>query len=311
MKTRNLLAIGNTEGFNRRSLSPSSRRKMQDHSKIKAVLEKIYRKYNKSEYINTDPLQFVYHYTNPSDMEIAGLLSAQLAYGQVKQIHKSLDDLFGRMGESPRAFVDNFGDSSRRKLAGFKHRFTTGQDISDLLVLLKKVLDGYGSIEAFFVKNYSSGDKNILPALSGFCSSLLDMHAQAHKGVLPRGLRYLLPNPSAGSTCKRMNLFLRWMVRSDSVDAGLWKSVDKAKLVIPLDVHINRLSRLIGFCSRRTASLATAVEITEHFAQIEPSDPVKYDFSLSRIGILDNCTGRHRSGCEFCELFKFCKEKSQ
>jgi uncharacterized protein (TIGR02757 family) len=311
VKTRNLLNTRNTDGRNRRSLSPSSRGKMQNHLKIKAVFEKLYRKYNRPEYIHTDPLQFVYHYSNPPDMEIAALLSAQLAYGQVLQIHKSLNDLFSRMGESPRAFVENFDESSRRKLAGFKHRFTTGQDIGDLLMLLKKVLDQHGSIEAFFVRGYSPEDKNILPALSGFCSSLLDMHAKAHKGLLPAGLRYLLPNPAAGSACKRLNLFLRWMVRDDDVDAGLWKRVDKAKLIVPVDVHINRLCRILGFHDRKIISLSTAVIITEHFAQIEPSDPVKYDFALSRIGILDNCTGWHRSSCEFCELLQFCKGKSR
>ncbi len=310
VKTRDIPATGNTESLNRRRLSSSSRRKMQDPFKIKDVLEKIYRKYNKSEYIITDPLQFVYHYSNPSDMEIAGLLSAQLAYGQVMQIHKSLDDLFGRMGASPFEFVLNFDKQKRQKLKSFKHRFTAGDDISDLLELLKKVLNQYGSIEEFFVQGYNPDDSNILPALSKFCDSLLQMHAKTHTVPASTQLGYLLTRPSAGSACKRLNLFLRWMVRDDDVDAGLWKRVDKAKLIVPVDVHMGRLCRILRFHDRKIISLSTAVEITERFAQIEPSDPVKYDFALSRIGILDNCTGRHRSGCGTCELLSWCRKRN-
>lgn len=99
------------------------------------------------------------------------------------------------------------------------------------------------------------------------------------------------------------------MVRRDDVDPGLWTSIDKSRLLVPVDVHMARLSGILGFHNGRTASLSTAVKITDRFAEIEPADPVKYDFALSRIGILENCTGRHRSGCEFCELFKFCLQK--
>jgi uncharacterized protein (TIGR02757 family) len=213
------------------------------------------------------------------------------------------------MGASPFEFVLNFDKQKRRKLENFKHRFTPGGDISDLLELLKKVLNQYGSIEEFFVRGYSPDDENIIAALSKFCDLLLDMYAKTHTAPASAQLRYLLTRPSDGSACKRLNLFLRWMVRDDDVDAGLWKRIDKAKLIVPVDVHMGRLCRILGFYDRKVISLSTAVKITDCFAQIEPADPVKYDFALSRIGILDNCTGRHRSGCEFCELFKFCSHK--
>ncbi|MFA5251123.1 MAG: TIGR02757 family protein [Phycisphaerae bacterium] len=276
---------------------------------IKAVLEKLYAKYSHREFIKPDPLQFVYHYSMPADMEIAGLLAAELAYGRVQQIQKSLTDLLGRMGASPFEFVLNFDKQKRRKLENFKHRFTSGRDISDLLELLKKVLNQYGSVEKFFVKGYSPDDKNTIAALSKFCDSLLEMYAKDHTAPASTQLRYLLTSPAAGSACKRLNLFLRWMVREDDVDAGLWKRIDKAKLVVPIDVHMGRLCRILGFHDRKAVSLSTAMEITDCFAQIAPADPVKYDFALSRIGILDNCTGKHCSGCECCELFKFCFHK--
>lgn len=276
---------------------------------IENVLEKLYDKYNHRQFIKPDPLRFVYNYSRRADMEIAGLLASSLAYGRVLQIQKSLTDLLGRMGAGPFEFVVNFDKQKRKKLKSFKHRFTAGDDISDLLELLKKVLKQYGSIEKFFVQGYKPDDKNIIAALSIFCDSLLGMYAKAHKGHVPTGLSYLLPRPAAGSPCKRLNLFLRWMVRDDEVDVGLWKSIDKAKLIVPIDVHMGRLCRILGFHDQKVVSLSTAVKITGYFAGIEPADPVKYDFSLSRIGILDNCTGRLRNGCEFCELFKFCLRK--
>jgi uncharacterized protein (TIGR02757 family) len=276
---------------------------------IKDVLEKLYRKYNHRDLIKPDPLQFVYRYDNPSDMEVAALLAADLAYGRVEQIQKSLTNLFERMGESPYAFVKGFGKAEQKSLKGFKHRFTTDQDISDLLMLLKKILNRYTGIEEFFIQDYNPVDRNIVPALSKFCNSLLDMYAAEHNGNISRGLKYLLVNPAKGSACKRLNLFLRWMVRDDDVDTGLWKSIDKARLVVPIDVHMGRLCKILGFYNKKAVSLKTAVQITQGFAEIEPADPVKYDFALSRIGIVENCNGQYRNDCEFCELFKFCRQR--
>ena len=273
---------------------------------LKAVLERLYARYNHRDLIKPDPMQFLYQYSNRADMEIAALLAAELAYGRVQQIEKSLNNLLGRMGDSPFEFVGGFDGRKRAKLKDFKHRFTTGDDISDLLVLLKRILERYGSIEKFFVQGYNPGDKNIIGALSKFCDLLLDMHAAEHNGQTNGGLKYLLVSPAGGSACKRLNLFLRWMVRDDDVDTGLWKSIDKAKLIVPVDVHMSRLCRILGFYDHKTVSLKTAIKITESFAEIEPADPVKYDFALSRIGIVEDCIGSYRPKCESCELLAFC-----
>lgn len=275
-------------------------------AQIKDCLEALYARYNRREFIGSDPLQFVYEYSNPADMEVVALLAADLAYGRVQQIQKSLADLLGRMGKSPYAFVRDFGKAERKILADFKHRFTTGRDISDLLQLLRNVFEQSGSIEKHFLLGYNKDDENILPALSKFCDSLQEKYAGFHNGQVSRGLKYLLASPTGGSVCKRLNLFLRWMVRGDDVDVGLWKSVDKDKLIVPVDVHIARLCRILGFHDRKTVNLSTAIKITESFAKIEPTDPAKYDFALTRIGIMDKCTGKHRSSCEFCELFAVC-----
>lgn len=273
---------------------------------IKDVLEKLYARYNHRELIKPDPLQFVYQYSNRADMEIAAFLGACLAYGRVQQIEKSLTNLLGRMGDSPFEFIRDFDEQKRTKLKDFRHRFSSGHCLSDLLLLLKRVLNQYGSIEGFFAQGYNRRDRNIIPALSKFCDSLLDIYAAEHSGHVSRGLKYLLSSPTRGSTCKRLNLFLRWMVRDDEVDAGLWKSIDKTKLIVPVDVHIGRLCKTLGFYNQKGLSLQTAVKITESFAEIEPADPVKYDFALTRIGIVGNCTGSLHQQCKNCQLYEFC-----
>ncbi|MHC4426031.1 MAG: TIGR02757 family protein [Planctomycetota bacterium] len=278
--------------------------------KIKDVLDRLYEKYNHSHFIKPDPLQFVYHYSKPADMEIAALLAAGLAYGRVQQIEKSLSCLFEYMGESPFEFVQNFDRQKRAQLKDFKHRFTAGDNISDLLELLRDLFDEFSSVENFFARGYSISDKNIIPALSMFCDSLCARYMKEHGGQLSSGLKYLLASPVRGSACKRLNLFLRWMVRNDDVDTGLWRSIKRAKLIVPVDVHMSRLCKILGLYDRKTASLSAAVEITESFAKIEPADPVKYDFALSRIGILENCDGSYRLACEGCELLEFCRHST-
>ena len=277
--------------------------------KLKAVLDKLYDKYNRRELIKPDPLQFVYEYSNPPDMEIAGFLAASLAYGRVEQIENILRNLLGRMGRSPFEFVGNFTNRDRASLEDFKHRFNTGDDISDLLVLLRRTLADFGSIENYFLRFFDAADKNIILALTRFCDTLLDIHRTAHRGRMSKGLAFLLASPGRGGAAKRLNLFLRWMVRSDNVDTGLWRSIDKSKLIVPVDVHMARLCKILWLNNHSNVTLKTAVEITKHFAEIAPSDPVKYDFALSRIGILEGCTGRHRKGCDACELLSWCRKR--
>ncbi|MGE5293870.1 MAG: TIGR02757 family protein [Solirubrobacterales bacterium] len=279
-------------------------------SVLRDILDRVYERYNRREFIGSDPLQFVYQYTDSRDREIVAFLSSALAYGRVPQIQRSLAQLFDRMDGSPYEFTARFNERGRARLRGFKHRFTTGDDIADLLGLFRRVLDDCGSLEAFFLQGYREEHANILPALSGFCESLIRMNADSRGRArnFP-GLSYLLASPSRGSACKRLNLFLRWMVRRDEVDVGLWKSVDKAKLIVPVDVHMCRLSRILGFHDSKAATLATALKITEAFARIEPADPVKYDFALSRIGIVEDCDGRPQAHCDCCELGDLCRRR--
>jgi len=277
---------------------------------LKQLLEGLYARYNHRVFVPPDPLQFVYRYSDRRDKEIVAFLASALAYGRVRQIERSLTQLFDRMDDAPYEFVSHFNGPGRARLRSFKHRFTTGEDLSDLLAVFRRVFDDHGSLEALFLRDYRAEHATVLPALSAFCDSLsrtcTDLHGRTQTSS---GLNYLLASPSRGSASKRLNLFLRWMVRKDEVDVGLWKDVDKAKLIVPVDVHMGRLCRLLGFHDHRAASLSTALRITEGFARIEPEDPVKYDFAVSRIGIRGDCHGRRRVECASCELGGFCEER--
>ncbi len=273
----------------------------------KNLLERLYAKYNHRAFVPPDPLQFVYRFSERSDMEIAAFLAAALAYGRVRQIERSLTQLLDRMNRAPYDFTMRLNGAGRASLRTFKHRFTAGSDIWDLLDLFRRILDDYGDLESFFLQGYREEHPTVLPALSTFCDGLCRLYADAHGGRVSGGLGYLLASPSRGSASKRLHLFLRWMVRHDEVDVGLWRSVDKAKLIVPVDTHMARLCRILGLHNDRTISQSTAVKITDAFARIEPADPVKYDFALSRIGILENCTGRDRPECTRCELSEVCR----
>jgi uncharacterized protein (TIGR02757 family) len=274
--------------------------------KLKGLLEKLYAKYNHRRFIPPDPLQFVYRYQNPADQELVGFLSAILAYGRVSQIQKNLQQLLAPMGASPRLFLEHFSSRDRKLLGSFKHRFTTAEHIADLLGLLQRILGCTGSIERFFCLSCRSRDENILPALTDFCNRLYASYEKCYRRPVSRQMRFLLAAPGPGPA-KRLNLFLRWMVRKDNVDPGLWHSIDKRKLIVPVDVHIARLCRHLSFCRQKNISLTMAVRITRRFTELSPSDPVKYDFALTRLGILNRCSRRPQQGCSDCELFACCR----
>mgnify|MGYP006286598793 FL=1 len=276
---------------------------------LKHTLDTLYHRYNRRALIPPDPLQFVYRYSDPLDREIAGFVAAGLAYGRVRQIAGSVDRLLTLMDASPSRFVLDFDPPRSTALQGFRHRFTSGRDICDLFTLLQWVLLEYGSIELCFLACSESADRNMLPVLSRFCALLSDRYRTTTGRGMTTGLKYLLSDPARKSACKRMNLFLRWMVRSDAVDPGVWKSVDPVSLIVPVDAHMARLCRIIGLHDRKSVSLPMAIQITEAFKDLAPDDPVKYDFALSRIGIVEDCDGRYRARCDACELLNYCLKR--
>jgi uncharacterized protein (TIGR02757 family) len=249
------------------------------------TLEKLYTKLNRREFVHPDPLELLYLYDDPDDREIVGLIASTLAYGRVKQILKSASNALDRMGPHPAAFVrDSSPDSLRRAFAGFKHRFTTGDDLCRMLDGVRVAVDKHGTLGGFFSTLLRPEDETVLPALTSFVGAITDAScvASGMEGACP------LPDPERGSACKRLHLFLRWMVRSDDVDPGGWDTVPASKLIVPLDTHMHRLSLLLGLTDRKQANGRTSLEVTSAFRSFSPDDPVKYDFALTRLGIRDD-----------------------
>lgn len=248
-------------------------------------LEGLYRKLNRREFVHPDPLEFLYLYDDPLDREVVGLVASTLAYGRVKQILRSVSNALERMGEHPAEFVRaSSSDSLRAALDGFKHRFTTGDDLARMLDGARSVMAEHGSLGGFFESTVGPDDDTVVPALTAFVGAVESAPCEAseEEGACP------LPNPDRGSACKRLHLFLRWMVRNDAVDPGGWDGVPASKLIVPLDTHMHSLSLRLGLTERRQANGRTALEITEAFRAFSPDDPVRYDFALTRLGIRDD-----------------------
>ena len=241
-------------------------------------LEVLYRQYNRRDRVHPDPLVFLYPYADVRDREIAGLIASCLAYGRVAQIYKSLTSVLEKMGPSPLDFLNR---STRRSLSvaydGFSHRFATGGHLVNLMLAIQQVLNRYGSIHGCFLSGMTNEADTVLPALTQFVAAFTAGNAQ--------GLGHLIPLPERGSACKRLSLFLRWMVRKDDVDPGGWDQIPASKLIIPLDVHMHRVGIRMGFTLRKQADMRTALEITRAFSQMIPEDPLRFDFTLCRMGM--------------------------
>jgi uncharacterized protein (TIGR02757 family) len=250
---------------------------------LKGSLDSLYAAYNKRSYVHPDPLEFLYDYDAPADRETAGLIASCLAYGRVSHILASVARVLDPMGRHPQAYLKRARESEiKAACAGFVHRFTTGREMADLLISIKRAIERHGTLERLFAAGYGRGDETVLPALTWFVSELRSFSAD--------GCPTLLPRPDKGSACKRLNLFLRWMARSDEVDPGPWESVSSSKLVVPLDTHMHRISRALGLTRRAQADARTALEVTRAFREMRPRDPVRYDFALTRLGIRKDCS---------------------
>ena len=240
-------------------------------------LELLYNKYNHPKWIHPDPLEFVLKYSDPLDQEIVALIASSLAYGRVQQILASVQSVIGPMGASPRQFIL---DTNEVHWAGlfrnFKHRFTTPDELIGLLKGIKNILEKYGTLNECFRTHLDREHTSVIPALGPFVRQLRNGSLSYHS---------LLPLPEKGSACKRLHLFLRWMIRKDSVDPGPWEGISPSLLVIPLDTHMYRICSRLGMTCRKSADSKCAIEITDNFREICPEDPVKYDFALSRLGI--------------------------
>jgi uncharacterized protein (TIGR02757 family) len=261
------------------------------HERLQRSLDVQYDAYNMVDAVS-DPINLVRRYTSPDDIEVAAFCAASLAFGRVASVLQSVEALYAVMGTSPARFVRRFEPSRERsRFEGLVHRWTRGVDLMALLWVLRQMLERAGSIERFFAEGDDSSSADIEAALESFSRRALAVDVSPAYGRVPArpGVCYFFPRPSTGSACKRLNLFLRWMVRKDDVDFGVWRQVTPARLIVPLDTHVIRLGRCLKLTRYASPGWRMASDITASLRRLDPIDPVKYDFSLCHVGMMGAC----------------------
>jgi uncharacterized protein (TIGR02757 family) len=272
--------------------------------RLKTILDQFYADFDFTGTIPRDPIEFPHLYQRPADQEISGLISASFAYGAVNLFKAVLRTIFSKMGNGPYEFILNFDPKKEGHMfSGIKYRFNETNDIIAFFHILSMTIRQHGSIEQAFKLHYSKDDFDIGKALAGLVDSMLmtDTSAVYGRNIKPAGLLQLMTSPGKGSACKRMNLYLRWMIRDRDIDFGIWKGLPMNKLIIPLDTHIARIGKCLGLTHRSSADWKMAVEITNSLKELDPEDPLKYDFALCHQGISGLCSAKK---CSDCRLFR-------
>ena len=253
---------------------------------LKDRLECIYSQYNKREYINPDPLLFLYDYPEKKNREVAGFIAACLAYGRVELIMETVETVLGKLDPTPFDYL--MGQTKKdmtNDFKGFRYRFAKDVHLVNLLWGIREVLKRFSSLENCFYTGMTPEDETIIPGL-------VFLFEQMNKN---KDMGHLLADPQKKSACKRSLLFLRWMVRKDQVDPGGWVKICPSQLIVPLDTHMHKIGMMLGFTKRKSPDMKTALEITQGFRQVLREDPVKYDFCLTRFGIRRELSMDHLS----------------
>jgi uncharacterized protein (TIGR02757 family) len=275
---------------------------------LRSVLERLYADFNYPDSA-TDPIQIVRRYTRSDDREVVGFVAAALAFGRVTSVLQSIERVLAVMGNRPAAYVRQF--EPRRDAAAFDgivHRWTRERDIVALVWVMHQMIASAGSIEVFFVRGDGGASPDVQGALDSFSTRALSLDLRAAYGRVPRrpGVCYFFPRPSAGSACKRLNLFLRWMVRKDALDLGVWSRVPPARLVVPLDTHVIRVGRCLKLTTYTSPGWRMARDITASLRVLDPDDPVKYDFALCHLGMMNACGFNRAQADTHCPLRGLC-----
>jgi uncharacterized protein (TIGR02757 family) len=278
---------------------------------LKPVLDRLYTEFNHADSA-ADPIQIVRRFSRADDREIVGFVAAALAFGRVSSVLQSIGRVLAVIGPAPAAYIRRF--DPRRDgpaFAGIVHRWTREADIVAMLWLLRQMLDRAGSVEGFFLEGYDAGADDIADALDSFSTRAMALDLKAAYGRVPKrpGVCYFFPRPSAGSACKRLNLFLRWMVRNDALDLGIWTRVSPAKLIVPLDTHVIRVGRCLRLTAYTSPGWRMARDVTASLRRIDPLDPVKYDFSVCHLGMMNACGFSRPQADSQCPLRGVCRPR--
>ena len=276
--------------------------------RLASSLDRLYHDYNRDDSA-TDPVHLVRPFSDPADREIAGFCAAALAFGRVASVIASIQTLFRIMGPNPAAYVRSFDPAAPHpELRAMVHRWTRGVDLAALLWILRQMVDQAGSVERFFASGLEAEGGDIGPALDRFSQRALALDMRRVYGRVPKrpGVCYFFPRPSAGSACKRLNLYLRWMARKDEVDLGVWTALDPARLIVPLDTHVIRLGRCLRLTRYTSPGWKMAADITASLRRLDPSDPIRFDFSLCHVGMMNACGYGRSQGDRQCPLRGLC-----
>jgi uncharacterized protein (TIGR02757 family) len=244
-------------------------------SELQELLEQKYHQFNQIGFIKDDPISIPHQYTKKQDIEITAFWTSMLAWGQRKTIINNATKLFEWMDNDPHSFIVNHEESERKRFEGFVHRTFNDTDALYFLTFLQNYYQNNDSLETSFL----SEDGNMESGLNQFKLIFFD------NPLSPARTRKHVSAPVSGSTCKRLNMFLRWMVRSGGVDFGIWHQIKTTQLYIPLDVHVDKVARNLGLIERKQTDWRTVVELTNKLKEFDANDPVKYDFALFGMGI--------------------------
>ena len=285
------------------SPSPASR------AILRPKLDTLYSEFNARHSVS-DPVWFAHRFTRPPDQEVVAFIAAALAFGRVQSVINSIEGMLQVMGPSPAAFVREFEPArDRRRFDHLVHRWTNGADFAALVWCLHQMIERSGSIEEFFAEGMPHDAVDVAEGLQSFSTRALeiDMRPVYGRSKPKPGVAYFFSRPASGGACKRLNLFLRWMVRRDKVDLGVWSKVPPAQLIVPLDTHVIRVGQCLRLTTLKSPGWRMAADITRSLRELDPVDPVKFDFSICHLGMMNACGFGRGTGDGRCPLKGACR----
>lgn len=278
---------------------------------LAVALDRLYTDFDRPDSA-LDPIQIVQRYSRIEDREVVGFVASALAFGRVASVIASVEAVCRVLGPAPANFVRAFEPREHgAPLQPLVHRWTRGPDFIALVWILRRMLETSGSIERFVVADLAPAAEDVGPALESLSERALAFDLRHAYGRVPKrpGVSFFFARPSTGSACKRLNLFLRWMVRKDAVDPGGWTRLHPRQLIVPLDTHTIRIGQCLRLTRRTSPGWKMAVDITAALRRLDPDDPVRYDFSLCHLSMMGACGFKTLRGDAHCPLRGLCRPK--